>query len=109
MRPKRSIRKPEEESIEMKIDSRNHQFNNAGENRDRLLLIVPPYPVKLGIIAAPEELEGFAEGDVVSFREPYQRGEGGGKGNMVFVTPGNCEKITDPEVADACRSFIWGI
>ena len=93
----------------MKLDSPDHQLNNAGENQDRLLLIVPLYPVKLGIIAAPEELEGFAEGDVVSFRDPYQRRDGGGKGNLVFVTPGNCEKITDPQVAEACRSFIWGI
>jgi len=85
------------------------KVNDAGENRDRLLLIVPPYPVKLGIVAAPEELGGFAEGDVVSFREPYQRREGGGKGDMVFVTPGNCEKIVDPQVAESCRSFIWGI
>jgi len=56
----------------MKIDSRNHELNDAGENQDRLLLIVPPYPVKLGIVAAPEELGGFAEGDVVSFREPIR-------------------------------------
>ena len=93
----------------MKIDSRNHQLNNARENQDRLLLIVPPYPVKFGIVAAPEELGGFAEGDVVSFREPYQRRECGGRGDMVFVTPGSCEKITDPQVADACRSFIRGV
>jgi len=93
----------------MKIDSRNHQLNNAGENQDRLLLIVPPYPVKLGIVAAPEELGGFAEDDVVSFREPYQRRDGGEKGDFVFVTPGNCEKIADPQVAEACRSFIWGV
>jgi hypothetical protein len=93
----------------MKIDSRNHQLNNAGENQDRLLLIVPPYPVKLGIVAAPEELGGFAEGDVVRFREPYQRRDGGGKGDFVFVTPGNCKKVVDPQVAESCRSFIWGI
>lgn len=93
----------------MKFDSTNHQSNNAGENQDRLLLIVPPYPVKLGIVAAPEELEGFAEGDVVRFGEPFQRQDGGEKGDFVFVTPGNCEKIADPQVAEACRSFIWGI
>jgi len=93
----------------MKIDSRDHQLNNAGENQDRLLLIVPPYPIKLGIVAAPEELGGFAEGDVVSFGEPIQRHDGGGKGDFVFVTPGNCEKITDPQVAEACRIFVWGI
>jgi hypothetical protein len=93
----------------MKIDSRDHQLNNAEENQDRLLLIVPPYPVKLGIVAAPEELGGFAEGDVVGFREPYQRRDGGEEGDFVFVTPGNCEKITDPQVAEACRSLIWGV
>jgi len=93
----------------MKIDSSNHRLNDAGENHDRLLLIVPPYPVKLGIVATPEELGGFAEGDIVSFREPYQRREAGEKGDFVFVTPGNCEKITDPQVAEACRSFIWGV
>ncbi len=104
------IRNPEEEYIEMKtIKSRDHRPNDVRENRDRLLLIVPPYPVKLGIVAAPEELEGFAEGDVVRFREPYQRQAGGGKGAFVFVTPANCEKITDPQLAEACRSFIWGI
>ena len=93
----------------MKIDSRNHQLNNAGENQDRLLLIVPPYPIKLGIVAAPEELGGFAEGDVVRFGEPFQRQDGEGKGDFVFVTPGNCEKLADPQVAESCRSFIWGI
>ena len=77
----------------MKIDSSKHTLNDAGENHDRLLLIAPSYPVKLGIVAAPEELGGFAEGDVVSFREPYQRREAGEKGDLVFVTPGNCEKI----------------
>jgi hypothetical protein len=91
------------------IKSRNHRPNDVRENRDRLLLMVPPYPVRLGIVVAPEELEGFAEGDVVSFREPYQRRDGGGKGDLVFVTPGNCEKIADPQVAESCRSFIWGI
>lgn len=91
------------------IKSRNHQHNNAWENQDRLLLIVSPYPVKLGIVAAPEELGGFAEGDVVRFREPYQRQDDGEKGAFVFVTPGNCEKIADPQVAEACRSFIWGV
>jgi len=93
----------------MKVDSRNRQLSDAGEYQDRLLLIVPPYPVKLGIVAAPEELGGFAEGDVVSFREPYQRRDDGEKGDFVFVTPGNCEKITDPQVAEACRIFVWGI
>ena len=93
----------------MKIDSSKHTLNDAGENHDRLLLIAPSYPVKLGIVAAPEELGGFAEGDVVSFREPYQRRECGGRGDMVFVTSGNCERIADPQVAEACRSFIYGI
>jgi hypothetical protein len=95
--------------FEMKIDSRNHHLSNAVKNQDRLLLIVPPYPAKFGIVAAPEEVGGFAEGDVVEFREPFQRQDGEGKGDFVFVTPGNCEKIMDPQVAEACRSFIWGI
>ena len=75
---------------------------------DLLLLLVPNGPANFGIVAAPEELGGFAEGDVVSFREPYQRRDGGEKGDFAFVTPGNCEKITDPQVAEACRNFIWG-
>ena len=37
------------------------------------------------------------------------RDETGGKGDFVFVTPGNCEKIIDPQVADSCRSCIWGM
>ena len=76
---------------------------------DLLLLLVPNGPANFGIVSAPEELGGFAEGDVVGFREPYQRRDGGEKGDFVFVTPGNCEKITDPQVAEACRIFVWGI
>jgi hypothetical protein len=37
------------------------------------------------------------------------RRDGGEKGDFVFVTPGNCEKIADPQVAESCRSFILGI
>ncbi len=82
---------------------------DTGVKGDLLLLLVSNAPANFGIVAAPEELEGFAEGDVVGFREPYQRRDGEGKGDLVFVTPGNCEKIADPQVAEACRSFIWGI
>jgi hypothetical protein len=81
---------------------------DTGVRDDLLLLLVSNGPSNFGIVAAPEELGGFAEGDVVSFREPYQRQDGGEKGELVFVTPGNCEKITDPQVAEACRTFIWG-
>jgi len=37
------------------------------------------------------------------------RQDGGEKGDFLFVTPGNCEKIADPQVAEACRTFVWGI
>ena len=76
---------------------------------DLLLLLVSNAHANFGIVAAPEKLAGFAEGDVVRFREPYQRRDGGENGDFVFVTPGNCEKVVDPQVAESCRSFIWGI
>ena len=82
---------------------------DTGVKSDLLLLLVSNAPANFGIVAAPEELGGFAEGDVVSFREPYQRQDGGEKGDLMFVTPRNCEKIADPQVAEACRSFILGV
>jgi hypothetical protein len=82
---------------------------DMGVRGDLLLLLVSNAPANFGIVAAPEELGGFAEGDVVRFGEPFQRQDGGQKGDFVFVSPGNCEKIADPQVAEACRSFIWGI
>jgi hypothetical protein len=64
----------------MKIDSRDHQLNNAGENQDRLLLIVPPYPIKLGIVAAPEELGVALPRAMSSGSESLIREETAGKG-----------------------------
>lgn len=90
------------------IESRDNRTTNVVENHDRLLLLVPAEPTKLGIVVAPEEREDFADGDVVRFTEPYKRLDSEGRG-LALVSPANCEKITDSQIAEAYRRFIWGI
>lgn len=57
------------------------------------------------MVAAPEELGDFPEGDVVRFADPEQIREGE-NASLVFVAPANCEKVTDPELGEAYRSII---
>jgi hypothetical protein len=74
---------------------------------DRLLLLAPSGPADFGVVAAPEELGDFSEGDVVKFTDPEQI-QDCGNGSFVFVSPANCQKVTDPELADTYRTIIYG-
>jgi hypothetical protein len=74
---------------------------------DRLMLLAPSGPVNFGVVAAPEELGDFAEGDVVKFTDPEQIRDCG-NGSFVFVSPAKCEKVTDPELVEEYRSIIYG-
>jgi len=73
---------------------------------DRLMLLVPSGPANFGVVAAPEELGHFAEGDVVKFTDPEQIRDCG-NGSFVFVSPAKCQKVTDPELAEAYRCMIY--
>jgi len=75
---------------------------------DRLMLLVPSGPANFGVVAAPEELGNFAEGDVVKFTDPERIQDGGNGTSLVFVTPAQCEKVTDPELVEEYRSIIYG-
>ena len=75
---------------------------------DRLMLLVPSGPANFGVVAAPEELGNFAEGDVVKFTDPERIQDGGNGTSLVFVTPAKCEKVTDPELVEEYRSIIYG-
>jgi hypothetical protein len=48
----------------------------------------------------------FSEGDVVKVTDP-ERIRATGNGSFVFVSPAKCEKVTDPELAEAYRSIIY--
>lgn len=76
---------------------------------DRLMLLAPSGPANFGVVAALEELGNFAEGDVVNFTDPERIQDGGNGTSLVFVTPAKCEKVTDPDVAEAYRAIIYGI
>ena len=73
---------------------------------DRLLLLAPPGPANFGVVAAPEELGTFAEGDVVRFTDPEQI-QDCENGSFVFVSPAKCQKVTDPELAESYREIIY--
>ena len=75
---------------------------------DRLMLLAPSGPTDFGVVAAPEELGDFAEGDVVKFTDPERIQDGGNGTSLVFVTPAKCEKVTDPDRAESYRSLIYG-
>ena len=74
---------------------------------DRLMLLAPSGPANFGVVAAPEELENFAEGDVVKFTDP-ERIQDCENGSFVFVSPAKCQKIIDPELAEIYRAIIYG-
>jgi hypothetical protein len=74
---------------------------------DRLLLLVPQGPANFGVVAAPEELGDFSEGDVVRFTDP-ERIQDCENGSFVFVSPAKCEKVTDPKLVEEYRSIIYG-
>lgn len=73
-----------------------------------MMLLVPSGTANFGVVAAPEELGNFAEGDVVKFTEPDRIQDGGNGTSLVFVTPDKCEKVTDPDRAESYRSIIYG-
>lgn len=75
---------------------------------DRLMLLAPSGLANFGVVAAPEELGNFAEGDVVKFTEPERIQDGGNGTSLVFVTPAKCEKVTEPDRAESYRSIIFG-
>ena len=74
---------------------------------DRLLLLAPQGPANFGLVAAPEELGDFSEGDVVKFTDPEQIRDCG-NGSFVFVSPAKSQKVTDPELAETYRTIIYG-
>ena len=80
---------------------------DTGVKGDLLLLLVPNGPANFGVVAAPEELGGFAEGDVVRFTDPKQIRDCG-NGSFVFVSPAKCQKVIDPELAETYRAIIYG-
>jgi hypothetical protein len=75
---------------------------------DRLLLLVPRGPANFGVVAAPEELGDFSQGDVMKFTDPERIQDGGSGTSLVFVSPAKCEKVTETELAEAYRSIIYG-
>ncbi|MGB0109844.1 MAG: hypothetical protein WBP52_15205 [Terriglobales bacterium] len=76
---------------------------------ERLMLLAPSGPANFGVVAAPEELGDFAEGDVVKFTDPERIQDGGNGTSLVFVTPAKCQKVTDPELAETYRCIIYGV
>ena len=74
---------------------------------DRLMLLVPSGPANFGVVAAPEELGNFAEGDVVKFTDPEQIRDCE-NGSFVFVSPAKCQRVTDPALAETYRTIIYG-
>src|SRR5271167_1836977 len=86
------------------------EHGDSAENSecDRLMLLAPPGPAKFGVVAAPEEIGNFAEGDVVKFTDPERIQDGGNGTSLVFVSPAKCEKVTDPERAASYRSIVHG-
>jgi hypothetical protein len=91
----------------MKKNAKINNEESLMSTFDRLLLLVPRGLANFGVVAAPEELGDFAEGDVVRFTSP-ERIQDGGNGSLVFVSPAKCEKITDPELAETYRAIIYG-
>jgi hypothetical protein len=74
---------------------------------DHLLLLAPRGPANFGVVAAPEELAGFVEGDVVRFTDPEQI-QDCENGGFVFVSPAKCQRVTDPALAETYRTIIYG-
>jgi len=72
-----------------------------------LLLIAPHGPSNFGVVAAPEKLGDFVEGDVVTFTDP-EGVQDGGNGSLVFVSVAKCKKVTDPGLVETYRSIIYG-
>jgi hypothetical protein len=83
-----------------------NDFNSIAQ-LDRLLLLAPREPANFGVVAAPEELGDFSEGDVVGFTSP-ERIQDCENGSFVFVSPAKCQKIIDPELAEIYRAIIYG-
>lgn len=84
-----------------------HGDSAANGESDRLLLLAPQGPANFGLVAAPEEIGDFSEGDVVKFTDPEQIRDCG-NGSFVFVSPAKCQKVTDPELAETYRAIIYG-
>ena len=51
--------------------------SGVNAENDRLLLIAPHGPANVGVVAAPEDLGDFVEGDVVTFTDPEWIQDGG--------------------------------
>lgn len=85
-----------------------HGDSAANSESESLMLLAPSGPANFGVIAAPEELGNFAEGDVVKFTDPERIQDGGNGTSLVFVTPANCEKVTDLDRAASYRLIIYG-
>jgi hypothetical protein len=84
----------------------NRGGSAAKSESDRLLLLAPSVPKDFGVVAASEERGDFSDGDVVKFIEPEQI-QDCGNGSFVFVSPAKCQKVTDPELAEAYRCMIY--
>jgi hypothetical protein len=77
-----------------------------------LLLLALRVPFPYAVVLFPEQLGDFAEGDVVRYSGGKEmlapeEGEDGDRGKLMKVALANCEKITDPKVAESCRRIIY--
>jgi hypothetical protein len=71
--------------------------------------------VPYGVVLLPDGHtfeHGFVDGDIVRYIGGKEMlapadGEDGGRGKLMKVAAADCEKITDPKVAESCRQIIF--
>jgi hypothetical protein len=94
--------------ITRKQESRD---TNLDTEDDFLLIATLRVPSPYGYVLFPEQLGDFAEGDIVRYAGGKdmlvpEEGEDGGRGKLMKVAVEDCERVTDPEVAESLRLVI---
>jgi len=87
------------------------QATNHDADDDFLLIATLRVPCQYGYVLFPEQLGDFAEGDIVRYTGGKEmlvpeEGEDGGRGKLMKVAAENCEKITDPDIAESLRLVL---